>query len=205
MGKPGGRRALGTGEINLTMITWQGRTQSVKQWAAEMNINVQALLERYRKLERGTAGYTLERVMDPHPMQRGWLPGGMRKRVAVRAEMLAAFDVPYWADDWAWYVVAHHQGDGITLDEIGQLYGVTRERIRQYEVSAMRKIEKTAANGAEIVALLRELDSERKVDTNRFEECEILDMGDYRRTKAKAARDKQARERRRVAGSSTGG
>lgn len=205
MGKPGGRRTLGTGEINLTMITWQGRTQSVKQWAAEMKINVQALLERYRKLERGAAGYTIERVMDPHPMQRGWGPGMCkRKRVAVRAEMLAAFDVPYWADDWAWYVVQRHKGDGITLDEIGQLYGVTRERIRQYEVSAMRKIQKMAANGSEIVAMLREIDAERKVDTNRFEECEILDMGDYRRTKAKAARDKQARELRRSAVASGG-
>jgi hypothetical protein len=106
--------------------------------------------------------------------------------------------------DWAWYVVQCHP-DGITLDEIGQFYGVTRERIRQYEVSAMRKIEKTAANGADIIAMLRELDAERKVDTNRFEECEILDMGDYRRTKAKAERDRQARERRRVAGASTGG
>jgi RNA polymerase primary sigma factor len=31
-------------------------------------------------------------------------------------------------------------GDGLTLEEIGQEYGVTRERIRQIEAVALRKL-----------------------------------------------------------------
>jgi Sigma-70, region 4 len=167
--------AAGTGALNHHMITWNGKTQSAKQWAAEIGgIAPQKLLTRVQRVEKGEAVYDLDRAMDPTPLERGWSAGANR-REPVRAEMLQAFDVPYWADDWAWYVVEHHRGDGLTLDEIGQFYGLTRESIRKYEASALRKFRQFCelrGIAADLRGLLRALDEMRVVNTNAFEEEE---------------------------------
>ena len=42
-------------------------------------------------------------------------------------------------DDRAWYVVACHP-HGLTLEQIGELFGLTRERIRQIEAIALAKL-----------------------------------------------------------------
>lgn len=46
---------------------------------------------------------------------------------------------PWELDDVCWYVVACHP-DGLTLAEIGELLGVTRERVRQIETAALEKL-----------------------------------------------------------------
>lgn len=162
--------AAGMGALNQHMITWRGQTKNAKEWGAELGIAPQVLLTRVMRIESGDAAYSLDRAMNPAPMQRGWdKETGYRKRKPIREEMLQAFDVPYWADDWAWFVVESHIGEGITLDEIGQLYGVTRERIRQYEVSAMRKIRRYLAltgRAMGVRELLAEMDHVRASNQN---------------------------------------
>lgn len=73
------------------------------------------------------------------------------------ADALIDNDTPWEEDDRAWYVVACHPG-GLTLDQLGQLYGVTRERIRQIESSALKTLEQIDdGRGAQMLRrLLRE-------------------------------------------------
>lgn len=46
---------------------------------------------------------------------------------------------PWTEDKGCRYIVACHP-DGLTLDQVGQLFGVTGERIRQIEEKALRKL-----------------------------------------------------------------
>lgn len=56
-----------------------------------------------------------------------------------RTEVLIDQRTPYADDDRCWYVVEMHP-DGLTLDQVGLLMGVTRERVRQIEERAKRKL-----------------------------------------------------------------
>ena len=63
-----------------------------------------------------------------------------RKRLRIpsfnKGRALIDMRTPYADDDRCWYVVEAHP-DGLTLDEIGQLMGVTREWVRQIEERAL--------------------------------------------------------------------
>lgn len=48
-------------------------------------------------------------------------------------------DVPYELDRDCQRFIAEHQG-GATLDEVGQFFGVSRERVRQIEAQALAKL-----------------------------------------------------------------
>jgi len=65
----------------------------------------------------------------------------------IAREPWPGFDTLAWADDaLAQAVVAEHP-DGMTLEEVGDLMGLTRERIRQIELTALRKLRKAEAAG----------------------------------------------------------
>lgn len=49
-----------------------------------------------------------------------------------------------------------HGGEGETLEEVGKRYGITRERVRQIEQSALQKVKKQIQNSA-MVAVLRQV------------------------------------------------
>jgi hypothetical protein len=158
----------GEGALNEHMITWNGKTQNAKAWAAEIGgIRPQKLLNRVLRVESGEVDYDLDRAMNPKPLQRGWTPI-TRKRHPIRVEMAAAINVPYWADDWVWYVT-HVHPDGLTLDQVGEFYGLTRERIRQIENGAMRKVRKAAelkGKSVDLRELLSEMDHVRSSNQN---------------------------------------
>lgn len=48
-------------------------------------------------------------------------------------------DTPWECDAAAQRFVAEHPG-GATLDEVGEFFGISRERVRQIEVQALRKL-----------------------------------------------------------------
>ena len=95
----------------------------------------------------------------------------------AHARFLDETPLDHWGLDWklddrAWYVVACHP-QGLTLEEIGSLMGVTRERVRQIEEEAFAKIRKRtrwSLTDAQIIALLREADSERDRRTVAYPE-----------------------------------
>ncbi len=85
-----------------------------------------------------------------HPVR---LPN--KSHTALRPDMVRAVnELPYSQDDWSWYVVESHP-NGLVLDEIAQLLGVSRERIRQIEEQAIAKLKR--ALGADVPMLLSEL------------------------------------------------
>ena len=159
---------MGTGALNEHMITWNGKTQNAKAWSAELGgIAPQKLLTRVMRVERGEVSYDLDRAMDPRPLQRGWNPI-QRKRFPLRKEMSDAWNLPLWADDWVWYVT-HVHPDGLTLDQVGEFYGLTRERIRQLEEGALRKLRKAAelkGKTLDMRELLSEMDQVRSSNQN---------------------------------------
>lgn len=64
------------------------------------------------------------------------------ERVAIPAghPSSASWDRDPWDDDdYAWYVVAHHP-DGLSLEQVAALMGVTDERVRQIEQEAFAKL-----------------------------------------------------------------
>jgi len=153
--------AQSKGALSNHMISWNGKTQSARAWSAEFGyrVSAQAILDRVGRVERGEAGYDLDRAMNPARLPRGW--NGPRIRAEpVREEMRDAQHTPYAEDDWAWYVVQAHP-DGLTLDQIGELYGLSRERVRQIEEDAVRKINRQPKRKVEILEMLREIESLR--------------------------------------------
>jgi hypothetical protein len=61
---------------------------------------------------------------------------------------------PFEEDDKCWYVTACHP-DGITLEEVGTLINCTRERVRQIEATALRKLAALGIRHRDLV-LMRE-------------------------------------------------
>jgi len=58
-----------------------------------------------------------------------------------RARALIDGTTPYDEDKRCQYVVEHHP-HGLTLDQIGDLLGLTRERVRQIEAKALERLVK---------------------------------------------------------------
>ncbi len=93
------------------------------------------------------------------------LPAGMRiQRLEIPAGQPGSWSweaLTWERDPWAQEFVVSHPG-GATLEEIGQVLGVTREAVRQIEERAIRKVCRTARlNGLSIRAALDALDELR--------------------------------------------
>lgn len=69
-------------------------------------------------------------------------------------------------DDHAWYVVAHHP-EGLTLEQIGAVMGLSDERVRQIVEEALEKLRQLAEIRAEMLA--------------RKGECESMELSDLLR------------------------
>jgi hypothetical protein len=187
----GDRKSASKGYINEHMVTHDGRTQSVKAWAAEVGRSPQVMATRIKRWEDGV--YTEDQTFGKAALPCG---GDYRKRAErrkpVNAEMAAMIDVPYADDPYAQKVVNANLGEGLSLDEIGQLYGMSRERVRQIENGAMRKIARRMRGdeAAKIVSMLRAIEADRPVNTNSFELVETLEYGglEMRKTNRKKAK-----------------
>lgn len=178
----GGDKRGTVGHVNEYMVTHDGRTQSIKAWAIEVGRSPQVMAVRVRRWEEGA--YTEAQAFGSDPLPRGFCQSadGKRLRPPLSALMAAMADVPYAEDEFAQCVVNSHRGEGIELDKVGELYGLSRERVRQIEHSALRKLRMAfAGKKFEIIDALRTLDGMRKANPNTFELEEQLEHGDNRR------------------------
>lgn len=66
-------------------------------------------------------------------------------------------ELPYEEDDRAWYVCQVHKGSGLNLEQVGELVGLTRERVRQVQLQAMRKLRRRLELHPDGVAILQQL------------------------------------------------
>jgi hypothetical protein len=180
----GGDKRTSKGYVNERMVTHDGRTQSVKAWAIEVGRSPQVMATRIKRWEAGA--YTEAQAFGRDPLPRGFCQHAKGKRIrpALSAMMVAMADTPYAEDPFAQCVVNRHRGEGIELDKIGELYGLSRERVRQIETSALRKLRMAfAGKKFEIIDALRTLDSMRKANPNTFELEEQIEYGDNRKRK----------------------
>ena len=72
---------------------------------------------------------------------------GMAK--AADREVLIDAKTPYEEDDACWYVV-HCHPEGLTMDRVGELMGVSRQRVEQIESAALKKLAKIDARWFEL-------------------------------------------------------
>jgi hypothetical protein len=73
-------------------------------------------------------------------------------RESIGWETLIDRDTSFDDDDKCWYVIACHP-DGLSLDEIGQLINCTRERVRQIELTALRKLRALGITDKDLVRM----------------------------------------------------
>lgn len=146
--------------FHVETLAHEGREQTVAQRAGEIGIKPSTLMKRLEQVRRGLL--TIERAMNPERVRITRTTIRARK-LPIRQEMVDAIPLPFWADDWTWYITKVHP-DGLTLEQISELHGLTRERVRQVEEAAMRKVkklERLRGTAVDIVGLLREMDALR--------------------------------------------
>jgi len=161
-----GERLLARGKIGRNVaITSHGKTQNMSAWARELGISLSVFSRRVSAMGADAAISSGGRSLFPGDLARSkdlsWWP---------------ELDHPWEDDPRAKYVVAHHP-DGITLDEIGLLLGVTRERVRQIVESALRKL-KNQPGSREVVAFLLEQSKERESRAKQVVYPECLGFGE---------------------------
>lgn len=126
----------------VRVITSDGKTKHLREWAEEYGVDYAVVLSRWHKGERNFAKLIAprhipnrnpEEIMDP--------------------------EIPWEQDSFARWVVEKNP-DGLSLEYVGLLLGVTRERVRQIELSACRKIALAASrhdpDAVRFLELLRE-------------------------------------------------
>lgn len=94
--------------------------------------------------QRVASGWDRERALDTVIGNKpGPLPGHRQTEHAQTREALRGVSLspltPYADDLEAQQLVAQHP-DGMTLEEVGAIFGVTRERVRQIEATALRNL-----------------------------------------------------------------
>lgn len=130
-----------------------GEARTVHEWASLLGLSVYALRKRLRDFRHLPPEVALsipfhDKQIDPHAD-----PG---KPQSWTWELLAYAD-----DPWAQTFVQRHPG-GATLEEVGEVFGLVRERVRQVEESAKRKFEHVAhalhVPFEELIEALRSMD-----------------------------------------------
>jgi len=145
------------------IVDANGRSQTLTEWAREFGVYPSVLC---RRIQRHGVDKALS--ADAFPVKC------ITKREGT--SWWPELDHPWEDDPRAQYVVAHHP-DGITLDEVGLLLGVTRERVRQIEESALRKL-KNQHGSREVVAFLLEQSKERESRAKQVVYPECLGFGE---------------------------
>jgi hypothetical protein len=115
-------------------LSWEGRTLSVTAWAADpavaaLGITVPVIYSRLR------LGWPTSRILTQPTAPRR--ENGYRR--ARQTSSIVDPHLPWELDEAARDFVAKHP-DGGTLHEVGEALGVTRERVRQIEEKALRKL-----------------------------------------------------------------
>ena len=120
-----------------------GECKSVKDWAAEIGVDIRVLKQRLEIVPAEIA-LSMPRMTRLH-----------RFGISAGEPQSWTWDLlPWRLDLWAQAFVAERPS-GATLEEVGEALGVTRERVRQIETSAMRKLKRTK-EGQRLACLLRE-------------------------------------------------
>ena len=152
------------------LLTVNGESLTIAQWATRATVRESNIRKRMR------AGLPPEECILPVRDSRRrtpyrWRTESIRRRVAHEARHVAflsgrkppldAWDLPLEEDPWGQAAIESAATDGpLTLDEVGILLGVSRERVRQIEEIALRKlrrIEETGMRASGIVDMLRDV------------------------------------------------
>jgi hypothetical protein len=109
-----------------------GEVLSIAAWAEQVDISPRALRDRLKRLPAEVA-------LSLSPKAKyGELP-------ELGEPRSWSWSVLQWEDDpWAQTFVEEHPG-GATLEEVAEVLGVTRERVRQIESKALRKLRRMGA------------------------------------------------------------
>ena len=111
-----------------------------------------------------------------HRLKRGMdvdAPVDETRNPKSRSYRCADFDVDAeWSDECVDEVVRRHPG-GITLDQIGKLTGVSRERVRQIQNCAMRKLRSARGLGRDM-RVMRDA-FEAMVESKRFDPWDTVE------------------------------
>lgn len=164
-------------------LTHDGKTQCIRQWALETGFNQQTLRTRHK------AGLSDEKILTM-PIRHGvrvaekrerrkpyqWRTHKTRARELAFARTLATYndepkprdvwDLPMEHDPWGQAACdVAIEGNLFTLNEAGHLMGVSRERIRQIEEGALRKLKRAlnlSGDSRDVIELLlRAIETER--------------------------------------------
>lgn len=103
------------------VITFRGKTATLTEWASDTGISKPALINRIRK-------HGVDRAIS-----------GARRRKPQVDDMLID-DVTSYEDDVRCRLIVRHFVGGMTLDQVGMVMAVCRERIRQIEEEALEKL-----------------------------------------------------------------
>lgn len=129
------------------VIEANGESRTHKAWAAHIGLTPNGLRARI------CAGMTPEEaVTRPRRRRAKNRPSG--------ASLVEDLDLPWEVSDQSWYIVARHPA-GLTLEQVGEVFGLTRERIRQIEEKALKKLLRSPTRAAVLRELL-ELSLERE-------------------------------------------
>jgi hypothetical protein len=111
---------------------YKGRMVTDEELAAAEGIGLSAARNRRHR-------QSLRKNGNVHCVKRLKAREYLKELKANKPEPLVDASTRYERDDRCWYVTAVHP-DGLTLEEVGHLLCVTRERIRQIERKALRKL-----------------------------------------------------------------
>jgi len=122
-------------------ITAFGRTLTIPEWSQRTGLGVRTIEQRIAH------DWPVEQILTA--------PKSTRMATVNGKERLVNLVTPWEEDDRCWYVVAHHPG-GLTLRQIGDIVGLTRERVRQIEAMALHKLRRHPRRAAALMQLMRE-------------------------------------------------
>ena len=116
----------------MKTITAFGETLDLTEWAERTGLSRRTLEERLRR-----KNWTGEQIVTAPRFTRSVAVG--HGRDGEPREQLVDHMTPWADDDRCWYVVTCHP-DGLTLEQVGDMIGVSRERVRQIEEIAFDKL-----------------------------------------------------------------
>lgn len=133
-------------EDHRSTLTVGAVTRSVVEWAQIAGVRYETIVTRMR------AGKSGEECISRKKLGTGGSASVPR--------YMHDIDKPY-REDVESQLFVNHFNEGATLEQIGDFFGISRERIRQIEDSALRKLR--AKHPRELQSMLEELALQRQV------------------------------------------